>query len=145
MSQVKKIFFGLLILSTVVSCGRKTSDGPDVNGEPEIILSEATDTTSITAEDPFRNQPNELCTIIRKLDVSYYSPKTVVEDISQYPKKYCLLDICLDKVDNADMTISLGEEGETVTTTFELIRIFEDEASAKIYAEKYKISDVKWE
>ena len=126
------------------SCGRKTSD---TNETEEVVIETPIikDTTSITAEDPFKNQPNELCTMIRNLDISYYSPTTVTDDASAFPKKYCLLDICLETVDPGAPTINIGEDGETVSTTFQLIKIFNSYDEAKAYADKYKIGDVKWE
>lgn len=137
------IIYSLAIL-LLASCGRKTSD---TNETEEVVIETPIikDTTSITAEDPFRNQPNELCTMIRNLDISYYSPTTVTDDASAFPKKYCLLDICLETIDPAAPTINIGEDGETVSTTFQLIKIFNSYDEAKAYADKYKIGDVKWE
>ena len=43
------------------------------------------------------------------------------------------------------MIINLGDDDEVVTTSFELIKVFETEAEAKSYAEQYKIVDFKWE
>ena len=43
------------------------------------------------------------------------------------------------------MIINLGDDDEVVTTSFELIKVFESEAEAKSYAEQYKIVDFKWE
>ncbi len=83
--------------------------------------------------------------MIRKLDISYYSPSTITDDASAFPKKYCLLDICLETIDPGAMTINIGEDGETVSTTFELIKIFDSYDEAKAYADKYQIQDVKWD
>ena len=139
----KNLIYIITVL-LLASCGRNRSDSSETE-EPEIENPIIKDTTSITAEDPFRNQPNELCTMIRKLDISYYSPTTVTDAASAFPKKYCLLDICLETVDPAAMTINIGEDGETVSTTFQLIKIFNSYDDAKAYADEFKIQDVKWE
>ncbi|MBK9457479.1 MAG: hypothetical protein IPO24_18820 [Bacteroidetes bacterium] len=141
------LLFIVLISSLVIisGCGRKTaSDETTAPESVEIDQPEINDATLITPEEPFKNQPNEFCTVIRKLDISYYAPNKEVEDVTAYPSKYCLLDVCLEKINPNGMIINLGDENEVVTTSFELIKVFETEAEAKGYAERYKIIDVKW-
>src|SRR5262245_57838480 len=109
------VYRNLLLVSCLalifcVSCGRKTSGEKEPGEEQEITAPVIKDATSITPEDPFRNQPNDLCTIIRKLDISYYSPQTVTDDPSSFPEKYCLLDICLETIDPNGTTINIGED-----------------------------------
>lgn len=137
--------FSIFVMITIAGCGRKTADEAELQNESvSIEQPEIKDATLITPEEPFKNQPNEFCTVIRKLAISYYAPNKQVEDATAFPAKYCLLDICLEKIDPNAMIINLGDDDEVVTTSFELIKIFESELEAKGYAEKYKIIDVKW-
>jgi hypothetical protein len=143
------IVFSLLSAFFVAACGRKTNEqGNEENttgNEVEITQPVIKDKTLITPEDPFKNQPNEFCTVIRMLDISYYAPDKTVDDVSAFPKKYCLLDVCLEVTNPNSLSVNLGEGDEVVTTAYELIKVFESEAEAKAYAGKFGIVDVKWE
>ena len=147
--QLKSISLLILSVSILTSCGRNNnSSGKEENvktDEIEITQPVIKDKTLITPEEPFKNQPNEFCTVIRKLDASYYAQGQTIEDVNAFPKKYCLLDVCLEIVNPNGMIINLGDDDEVVTTSFELIKVFETEAEAKNYAEQYKIVDFKWE
>lgn len=127
-----------------VGCNRNTSTSDPVE-ESSTIQPAITDAELITPEAPFKNQPNEFCTVIRKLDISYYDPKKEVEDISVYPKKYCLLDVCLDAPSSNGNIINLGDEGDMITSSYELIYVFNTVEEAKQYAEKHNIIDVLFE
>ncbi len=143
---MRNFIFILFVLLMGFGCGRKTAEEKEttIDDNTTIEQPDIKDETLITPEEPFKNQPNEFCTVIRKLDISYYAPGKQVEDVNAFPQKYCLLDVCLDKVDPNGMIINLGDDDEVVTTSFELIKIFETENEAKVYAERYKIIDVKW-
>lgn len=147
--QLKSISILLLSVSILIGCGRNTNSSANEEKtsteEIEITQPVIKDETLITPEEPFKNQPNEFCTVIRKLDASYYAQGQAIEDVNAYPKKYCLLDVCLEIVNPNGMIINLGDDDEVVTTSFELIKVFETEAEAKSYVEQYKIVDFKWE
>lgn len=147
--QLKSISILLLSASILFGCGRNTNSSTNEEKtsteEIEITQPVIKDETLITPEEPFKNQPNEFCTVIRKLDASYYAQGQAIEDVNAFPKKYCLLDVCLEVVNPNGMIINLGDDDEVVTTSFELIKVFETEAEAKSYAEQYKIVDFKWE
>lgn len=147
--QLKSIYILLLSVSVLASCGRTTSSSEkeenSTTAEIDITQPIIKDKTLITPEEPFKNQPNEFCTVIRKLDASYYATGQTIEDVNAFPKKYCLLDVCLEIVNPNGMVINLGDDDEVVTTSFELIKVFETEAEAKSYVEQYKIVDFKWE
>lgn len=136
------IISGLIFLS---ACNRNTAKDANVEREVTIEQPKVMDANLITPEDPFKNQPNEFCTVIRKLDISYYAPNQEVEDISQYPKKYCLLDVCLDGMSSNGNVINLGGEDEIVTSSYELIKVFDSYEEAKAYVEKYKIVDFEYQ
>jgi len=139
------VLYFFIAMTVMISCGRKTSDENTEPVEEITTINSTSDTTLITAEDPFKNQPNELCTVIRKLNINYYSPETVTSDPDTFPKKYCLLDICLELVDPGAMTLDIGEEGEIVTTTCKVIKVFDSYEATKAYADKFGINDVKYE
>ena len=40
-------------------------------------------------------------------------------------KKYCLLDVCITKIDNKGLIINLGDSTQTANAAFALIKIFE--------------------
>lgn len=147
--QLKSISILLLSVSILIGCGRNTNSSANEEKtsteEIEITQPVIKDETLITPEEPFKNQPNEFCTVIRKLDASYYAQGQAIEDVNAFPKKYCLLDVCLEIVNPNGMIINLGDDDEVVTTSFELIKVFETEAEAKSYVEQYKIIDFKWE
>lgn len=149
----KTILILFIATITLFGCGRKattetddttsstpTTETTNSNKEPRVK-----DETLITSDDPFKNQPNTFCTVIRKLDISYYAPEKQIDDVRAFPKKYCLLDVCLEKIDPNGMIINLGDENEVVTSSFELIKIFDTEAEARNYVAKYQITDVVWE
>ena len=129
------------------SCNRTTSKDQNLQAdmETETIQPAITDAGLITPAEPFKNQPNKLCTVIRKLDISYYNPKKEVEDVSQYPKKYCLLDVCLDGPSSNGNIVNLGGADEMVTSSYELIKVFNSYEETKSYVEKYLIEDVVYE
>lgn len=143
-----KFLISLISINIIIltGCGRNASnEEPKELDNVQITQPEIKDPTLITPTDPFKNQPNEFCTVIRKLDISYYDAKNQVEDANKFPKKYCLLDVCLENVDPNGFIINLGDDDEVVTTAFELIKVFETTAETKAYVEQYKIVDVKWE
>jgi hypothetical protein len=148
---MKKTLIVVIVLSAVfiAACGRKTNEQNNeaitTNNEVEITQPVIKDKTLITPEDPFKNQPNEFCTVIRKLDISYYAPEKEVSDVTAYPEKYCLLDVCLEVTNPNSLSVNLGDGDEVVTTAYELIKVFESEGEAKAYAERWKVLDVKWE
>ncbi|MEZ5015019.1 MAG: hypothetical protein R2794_12075 [Chitinophagales bacterium] len=120
-----------------ISCNRNTGEK---NNTEDMELSSNSlneDPMNITAEDPFRNQPNALCTIIRKIGPSLYGGKDV-----QAAEKYCLLDICIDNITNPDLTINLGDASTMVTAYFAVIKIFDSAEEAKQYAADHQIQDV---
>jgi hypothetical protein len=124
------------------SCNRKTAD----TGNTEELLTGVESKQiipEITADEPYKNQPNELCTVIRKLDISYYDPGKNVDDVSEYPDKYCLLDICLDDGSNYSGIVNIGDSIEPINTIFQLIKVFETDEEAKMYAQKFGIKDMQ--
>ncbi len=135
------VFTALAFLG--VGCNRNTgTEERDSSQDVEILQPAITDANLITPEDPFRNQPNEFCTVIRKLDISYYAPEKSVDDVTVFPQKYCLLDVCLDGPSSNGNVVNLGEGNDVVTSSYELIKVFDSYEEAKAYAEKYKIVDV---
>ena len=141
---MKKLFLvlcGLLVI--IYSCNRKTADS---NSEDNSVSSGNNyDAANITYEDPFKNQPTEFCTVIRKLTVNYYEPERNLEDINAYPKKYCLLDVCIDKIDNQILVINLGDSIQSANAIFSLIKVFDSYEETKAYEIKYGIKDVVYE
>ncbi len=134
------IFISLFMYAP--ACNQKSAEN---SSSESAIITNNENPKNITPEYPFKNQPNEFCTIIRKLDISYYEPKKEIENISDHPKKYCLLDVCLDEVTYNGLVINLGDSTETVTVNYSLIKVFETEDEAKNYADKYGIKDVVYE
>lgn len=128
-------------------CNRNTGNDSrvDENVPVETIQPTIVDAQLITPEDPFKNQPNKFCTVIRKLDISYYAPNQEVEDVLKYPKKYCLLDVCLDGPSSNDNVVNLGEADEIVTSSYELIKVFNSLEETKAYVKQYAIEDVLYE
>jgi hypothetical protein len=137
------LFLTAATLILFLSCNRKTSEKN--SDENSVISGNNYDDGNINYEDPFKNQSNEFCTVIRKLEVSYYDPDKDVEDITTYPKKYCLLDVCIDKIDNEDMIINLGDTIQTAYAVFSLIKVFDNYEEAKAYEIRYGIKDVLYE
>ncbi len=138
----------LLITILLFSCNRNT--GKEPKEEEVAIKTDPSNTTNadpnnITAEEPFKNQPNEFCTIIRKLDVSNYAPDLKIDENKIYPKKYCLLDVCLEHITNSGLIINLGENNENAWATFAVIKVFESENDMLSYSEKYKVRDILME
>lgn len=133
----------LMLLASAFGCNRKTSqENGSVQGGEDMAAYNNADTGNITAEDPFRNQPNPFCTVIRKLDINHYRPGQTVDDPTDYPEKYCLLDVCLDHISNPSLVISLGDSSERVSVNYSLIKIFENTDSVRRYVAKYHIVDV---
>lgn len=140
------LFLGVVMVVLGGGCNRNTTtDAGGEADEMEMVQPAITDANLITPEEPFKNQPNAFCTVIRKLDISYYAPEQTVEDVSTFPKKYCLLDVCLDGPSSNDNVVNLGEGDDMVTSSYELIKVFDSYAEAKAYAEKFKIVDVLFE
>lgn len=140
----KYFLAAVLVMSSIffaASCNRKTADTQPAEETLSGIESK-TIIPEISAEEPFKNQPNELCTVIRKLDIHYYAPEKNVEDASAYPMKYCLLDICLDDESNYSGIVNLGDSVEAINTIYQLIKVFETDEEAKAYALQYGIKDM---
>ncbi|HMU70423.1 MAG TPA: hypothetical protein PKC38_10450 [Chitinophagales bacterium] len=141
------ILVPFLFASVFVSCNRTT--GKEENNTDEATESTSTSRTKdpniITVDDPFKNQPNVFCTVIRNLDISYYAPEKTVDDVAAYPKKCCLLDVCLDQPGSSGMVVNLGDDTEIVTADFELIKVFDSADEARAYAEKHQIQDAIFE
>ncbi len=133
-----KNFIVLAFCFILLSCNRKTNTDNAVVVEKKEIINEITD------DDPFKDQPNELCTIIRKLNVTHYDPAKEVDynNLSSYPEKYCLLDICLEETSNSAGTLNIGDESQPVTVSYQLIKIFNSVEKAQEYASKHQIKDV---
>ena len=139
------IFFSATILA---ACNRKTTADHGTKTENDTavardVFGNNDSPSNATPDNPFKNQPNAMCTVIRRIDVSLYDPKTAHEasDLSQYPPKYCLLDVCLDEITNPDLSVNLGDSTENVNATFHCMKIFNDVQEARNYAMKYNIID----
>ena len=145
MMMVKTFSLLSLLISLVfISCNRNTSDSE--NEEETIsnnnVILDNSDPSNITESEPFRNQPNEFCTIIRKLEVEYYAPGKKLDENKSYPDKYCLLDVCLDNINNDALIINLGDSTEIANATYAIIKVFESEEETRSYEQKYAIKDV---
>ncbi|MBK8489025.1 MAG: hypothetical protein KBF51_11205 [Chitinophagales bacterium] len=127
------------------ACNRPTAEErkTETPEEKNVVISNDVQ-ARITAENPFENQPNEFCTIIRKLEVLQYAPNLSEEELnaSPHPPKYCLLDICLDDDETSVHMINLGDEKEQIMTAYKVITLFPSADSARVYATQYKIVDV---
>lgn len=139
----------IAILLTIVfySCDRNTSNQKTETDYESKTGNSFTnsDPSNITTEEPFKNQPNEFCTIIRKLEVELYAPEKKLDENISYPKKYCLLDVCLDHIDNDALIVDLGDSTQTANATYALIKVFETFEETKAYEIKYGIKDVVYE
>lgn len=136
----KNTLFTIVALSLLFynsSCNRNTSG----NEEKTTAHEQKKIEPEITPDDPFRNQPNNFCTIIRKLEVTYYDPAIQTDDPSSYPQKYCLLDVCLDDPDNSSGILNIGDSIDMMNTYYQLIKVFDSKEEARAYAEKYQIKD----
>lgn len=142
-SYIYAIMLGMFLC--LQACNRNTSSPETATEEVNTEQPKITNVDLISPEDPFKNQPNALCTVIRKLDISYYAPEQNVDDITAYPKKYCLLDVCLNGPSSNGNIVNLGGEDEIVTSSYELIKVFNSVDEVKAYVEKFKISDVVYE
>ncbi len=142
---MNKYWFLLLsvFVLTIYGCNRSPSK-PNSDNAP-ISVGNNNDPQNITYDDPFKNQPTEFCTVIRKLEVNYYDPEKNAEDLSEYPKKYCLLDVCIDNIDNSGLVINLGDSLQIANAVFSLIKVFESYEEAKAYELKYGIIDAFYE
>ncbi|MBC8045667.1 MAG: hypothetical protein H7Y00_02630 [Fimbriimonadaceae bacterium] len=138
-----KYFLAVIIAITFLfynsSCNRQTATNEETTSQTETKEM----VPEITPDDPFKNQPNELCTIIRKLEITYYDPKKSVEDPLQYPQKYCLIDICLDDPDNNSGIVNIGDSIEPINTIFQLVKVFDTEEEARAYSAKYGVKDIQ--
>lgn len=134
MKGISKYVFLFLISGLFYnsSCNRQTNSKEEPNNMIREIIPE------ITTEEPFKNQPNELCTIIRKLNSEIYAP----EEQTTLPPKYCLLDICLENNANSNGVINIGDSTEQVNTYFQLIKIFNTEEEMLNYVSEHGIKDV---
>jgi hypothetical protein len=134
--------FVITVVFYACSCNRKTAKTEAEDTSARGIHATGI-TPEISADDPFRNQPNDLCTIIRRLDILYYDPEKNVDDPSAYPEKYCLLDICLDDTSNYSGIVNIGDSIEPINTIFQLVKVFDSEDEARTYAAKYGIKDMQ--
>ncbi len=144
-----KTFLLLILLLNFIffSCNRTNSNAKsdEEYSTNNDDISDNSDPSNITVSEPFRNQPNEFCTIIRKLEVEYYSPGKKLEENRSYPKKYCLLDVCLENITNDALIINLGDSTETANANYAIIKIFESEEETREYENKFAIKDVLYE
>jgi len=134
----------LLLCFVFFSCNRNTPNNEkeeEYSSNNNEILDNF-DPSNITESEPFRNQPNEFCSIIRKLEVEYYAPGKKLEENKLYPDKYCLLDVCLVNINNDALIINLGDSTEIANATYAIIKIFETEEETRSYEIKYAIKDV---
>lgn len=134
----------LLITLSIIGCNRNTADSDteeEIQSDNNEMLDNS-DPSNITASEPFRNQPNEFCTIIRKLEAEYYAPGKKLDENKSYPEKYCLLDVCLDNITNDALIIDLGDSTSTANANYAIIKIFESEEETKEYERKFGIKDV---
>lgn len=143
-----KFFSCVLLLSGFVffSCNRtisKTEKEEEEYSSGDFL--DNSDPSNITESEPFRNQPNEFCTIIRKMEVELYAPEKKLDENKSYPKKYCLLDVCLDKITNDGLIINLGDSTQTANATYAIIKIFETVEETRAYENKFAIKDVLYE
>ncbi len=134
-----------LIGLCLCACNRPTASErkSEIPEEKKVIISNEIN-ARITADNPFENQPNTFCTIIRRLEVSQYAPNLSEEELnaSPHPPKYCLLDICLDADETSVHMINLGDTAEQIMTAYKVIALFPTPDSAKNYAARYNIIDV---
>lgn len=134
----------ICLIGLTFSCNRPTQQEPNSESvtEEKIIISNDVQ-ARITADAPFENQPNEFCTVIRKLEVSQYAPNLSEEELnaSPHPPKYCLLDVCLDADETSVHQLNLGDETEQIMSAYKVISIFPDADSARNYTLRYKIVD----
>jgi hypothetical protein len=119
----------LTLISIAASCNRN-SGGSDEALETGAALRNM---AKISADDPFEGQPNEFCTVIRKLPAS---------DIGSTSDQYCLLDVCLDDDETTILSIDLGDGEEQIMAAYKLIKVFQSAEEAQQYALKYRIVDV---
>ena len=143
--MVKKISYLILVTGLVfLSCNRTTSttEKEEVFVSSSDEVSDNSDPSNITETEPFRNQPNEFCTIIRKLEVEYYAPGKKLDEHTSYPDKYCLLDVCLENITNNALIINLGDSTEIANANYAIIKIFESEEETRAYESKFGIKDV---
>jgi hypothetical protein len=136
------IILVVLVCIGAASCSRKTSTSNGSDTKSDVYTNNESP-LNITESDPFKNQPNELCTVIRKLTIAQYDhdASLKVTDLSAYPEKYCLLDVCLDSISNTDRVINLGDSTESVNSNYALIKVFETVDDAKAYASAHHITD----
>lgn len=143
---MRYIIFALSSVFFLVSaCNRPTKNDRQTTLPEEKKVDITQDVTArITANNPFENQPNEFCTVIRKLEVLQYAPNTSEEELnaSPHPPKYCLLDVCLDADETSVHMLNLGDESEQIMSAYKVICIFPNADSAVAYASRYKIIDV---
>jgi hypothetical protein len=119
----------LTLISIAGSCNRSSTSSDDAVESGAALRNMA----KISAEDPFEGQPNEFCTIIRKLPAS---------DIGTNTDQYCLLDVCLDEDETTVLSIDIGDGEEQIIAAYKLIKVFQSAEEAQQYAREYKIVDV---
>lgn len=114
----------LAITSLAASCHRSGSD------ETSDVVD---NTATITADDPFKGQPNTFCTVIRRVPA---------QEINRDSSMVCLLDVCLDDEEIPVYSINLGTNDDPVMAYYKLIKVFESPAEAMVYAVEFGIQDV---
>ncbi|MFN3939030.1 MAG: hypothetical protein ACK4IY_00495 [Chitinophagales bacterium] len=143
MEKIIIVIISFLFIST--GCNRPTKNDRQA-AMPTEKKAEITQevTARISADNPFENQPNAFCTVIRKLDVMQYAPGTSEEELNAapHPPKYCLLDVCLDADETSIHILNLGDDTEPIMSAYKVICIFPSVDSAIAYAKKYQIIDV---
>ncbi len=136
------ILTGVSFFFVSFSCNRTTT--ADKNKETENSLRAEHYYSTTTAENPFEYQPNEFCTVIRKIDVTRYAPEKEISEneLRNFPPRYCLLDVCLDNDERSSLVVNLGDSSEQVMATFQIIKVFDTETEARDYASQHGIKDV---
>jgi len=128
----KSMLLILAILSISASCNKNGSSGESANNENNIENNRA----KITADNPFEGQPNEFCTVIRRVPG---------QEIGESEDAYCLIDVCLDEDETTIYSINLGTIEEPVLAAYKLIKVFETPQAALEYAGQFSIVDVVME
>lgn len=119
-----------IFISVAASCKHSQKQAEDALLEGgAALLYEA----RITEDEPFKNQPNDFCTVIRQLPAF---------ELGDSIDRYCLLDICLDDDEQSLLTIDLGDSEESITANYTLAKVFLTAEEAMQYAHQYGIKDV---
>ncbi len=116
-----------IVLSIAASCNRNNS------GNGNSGAAAADNFSKIDATAPFEGQPNNFCTVIRKVAAS---------ELGKEQDCICLLDVCLDEDETPVYSVNLGTAEEPVLAAYKLIKIFDSRQEALSYAAEYQIVDV---